>query len=197
MPRVIVLYEDSRAPGAKPFGPHRFVTQLASDRLEKGIEEVAKLVHANPRNGNSKLRTECQRNLEKLSNGPGTVIAVYDSDKVAKLVERPPAACRRDLIVELKRGCEPKESLTIVLLEENTETLLVELRRLEGGLVSDEEWRKAIDGKALNERDLIFTAASRRSKRELRAKLVAAVPSLGRLVDKIVNVAFPSSAETP
>jgi hypothetical protein len=198
MPRVMILYEDSRAGGSKKnFGPHALVKQCLCDRL--GVDPWTLPegdLQANPRGGKEEVLKTCREDLADLVARRELVIAVYDSDHARELVpEVPPEACRRVLAEALKTGCDPAGKLSITLLERNVETVLDALRALEPSLATAEEWEKAIRHKKPMQRDEILARAAKPAppSRMLRERLLQKVPSLAYLVDKLAAVFQPPS----
>ena len=57
---AVVLYEDSRADGARNFGPHSLVVACVADRV--GIEryQLKSRLLGVPKNGAAKVRTVCE-----------------------------------------------------------------------------------------------------------------------------------------
>jgi len=187
---VTVLYEDARDQKTKGFGLHDLVVQCVCDALGRAPWDVGKMLIGQPKNGANKLRAECQRNMDKLAAKGGWVFAVYDADRIRERIGLTVNACRQSVIDRLKDGCACADHLDVVLLESNLESVLHALRAIYPALETDETWRRAIEGKKHDARDLLFTAAAKPSPlmRPVREALLAQQPSFARLVARIARV---------
>jgi hypothetical protein len=117
---VRVYYEDSWGE-AKQFGLHELLVACVADILDIAPWELKHEYEAWPTNGNAKLLAVCRDQVPRMPDP--IVIAVFDADKLHKLLfasGRPPEA---DIIVELRRRC-PDPRLHIFLLTQNTETVV-------------------------------------------------------------------------
>jgi len=185
---ILVLYEDKRNE-AKNFGLHHFVVQLVLDELGSseshwGCKKVAGI----PAGGDSKLRRRCQRDLTRLSNRYSKVFAVYDQDKILKLLDKPAGLCRPKICELLKEGCDPAEKLDVVLINANTESILKTIR--DSGLVetSGDKFQRAIEkgSGAMAARDSIFINCAQQPIK-VRQQIVGEIPDLQRLVRRIAQ----------
>lgn len=177
---VTILYEDS-ARDRSDFGLHDLVVSCVADRLGCEPRPLKKRLRGHAMNGNNKVWSECQRNLHRL----GVVVAVFDNDRVRTMAKLPPGACKAQVTAEVKRRCEPASQLRVVLLIQNTESVLLALRSLGVLHGRDEMFGRAIDRKDMNDRDVLLGKAAWGLTPEQRVSLLRAVPSLGYLVEKL------------
>ena len=184
---VVVLYEDSRAPDRK-FAFHDLVVRAVLDR--RGDSEAtswtyAGRVKADPRNGNGNVLREFE-NRDRLESllSRGRVVAVFDSDKIMKLVPVGVAACKSSVTAWLSERAAVANSVKVVLLERNLETIVAAIQEADRHLVSDDEFRRAA-GKDRIARDTILRKAASRS--DVRQALRDSVPSFAYLVDHIAE----------
>jgi hypothetical protein len=192
--RATILYEDQVEGKVTAYGPHALVKQCLCDRLSlapwdiKGLDPL-------PKKGNGNVWKDCQRNLKRLANDGRTVFAVYDSDRIRDLVKLPPSACKALVISRLKEGCEPADKLVVILLERNIETVIQVICALDPSVASPEEQANALHRKDLTARDTILRAAAAPTppRRVLREQVLAQVPSLRRLIDKLMATCAPAA----
>lgn len=98
----------------------------------------------------------------------------------------PVESCKTKIVGALKLKCDETINLRVVLLVENTESLLIALRDLGVLYGRDAMFADAIDKKTLASRDILFKAAVWQTTPEQRHQLIERVPSFGYLVDKVV-----------
>jgi len=141
-----------------------------------------------PAGGDSNLRKICQQDLKTLAVRNVRVFALYDEDKVARLVKLTGRPCRPLICERLSKGCEPAEKLEVVLLRRNAETAIEVIR--DSGLTTIQEMvfaealRKRRNSR--NMRDRIFTCCARELAIDVRAQLLTRLPDIDRLVTRIV-----------
>lgn len=184
MPAVTILYEDSAGERAE-FALHDLVVRCVADRLDRDPKTLRSALHGIPKKGNANVRRACRQDLPRLARDGRVVVAVFDNDRIRRMANLPPAACKAQVTSCLKSGCEPSALLRIVLLVENTETLLVALRDISVLQGRDAMFVEAIDRKVLASRDILFKDAVWRTTLEQRVGLLEAVPSFGYLVSKL------------
>lgn len=187
MPKVTILYEDSRRQLSREYGPHELVKSyladvLAIDRYDRRLKDDLVPI---PCKGDSNLLKQIQRNGERLIRNGGWVIAVFDADKLHRLVDLDAAACKKALTGAVDERGPSIERLSVVLLEDNLETLFERLKELaEHELRCD--WQAVIERKRHAERDRILTSLARDPQRDgLRRQLVQQMPSLAYLMCKV------------
>ncbi|MCX6359345.1 MAG: hypothetical protein NT029_06055 [Armatimonadetes bacterium] len=117
-----VFYEDQLGIAVKDFGPHTLLLQCLADRTGGAYFDLGREVVAVPKKGNNKLLAclrgeDCRRAIHR-----GPACAVFDEDKVRKMLALPATACKSAALAALREGAE--EPLAIILLERNVETLV-------------------------------------------------------------------------
>ncbi len=175
--RIWVLYEDSMVAGTD-FKPHAFVLRCLHDDLGGQLWEWEHRVGCRPMNGSSKLRAECRTLLPRVA-GHAEIVAVYDHDKVHKLLKLSKAELGpRKAADILAEGCQPREKLKVVFLEDNLETVLTAIGTCSAGAIAvDDAIRKD-----RNARDIVFQRAAQEASRALRTAVRKSVPSFDYLI---------------
>lgn len=185
---LAVLYEDRRG-SRKDFGFHLFICRCVLDRspgLAVNMFQLSKTVEAIPLKGNGNVFGKCKKDLKKLADRCQRVFAVYDQDKVNELLNLKGPQCRGTLKAGLAAPCEPKEALEVILINRNLESVIETIR--DSGLlpsVGSEDFSKALS-KDLNARDSLFIKCAK-GPQDARAKWLALLPDVDRLVSKIVE----------
>lgn len=152
---AVVLYENHRDQ-AKNFGLHELVLSCIHDRLGEHAGsryELREIIVGIPRHGNAKLRKSCQKDLTRIARGGEQVVAVYDDDRVRRLLGLPADVPGADVVQKLKDECPLPEVLTVILLRRNLETVLRAAGRC--ARIDDESLQEAL-GKNLEARDAIL-----------------------------------------
>lgn len=182
-----ILYED-QAGERTEFALHELVIRCVADQVGSEPRSLRDTFHGIPKKGNGNVWAECRKNLRKLTRDGSTLVAVFDDDRVRRMANLPADACKVRLIEELKKECDPKELLRVVLLVRNTETLLEALRdqRLLTGRGAT--FDDAIVRKQIESRDILFKDAIWKLTADQRGALLGAVPSLRYLVEKLVTL---------
>ncbi|MFO0603810.1 MAG: hypothetical protein U0324_11585 [Polyangiales bacterium] len=193
---MTLLYEDSAGERAE-FGLHDLVVCCVADRLGCEPWALKDRLRGYPKNGNSKVWTACRQELPRLTRTGHVVVAVFDNDRVRSMAKLALDACKVRVTEAIKRGCDPASLLRVVLIEQNTESVLVGLRSLGAVQGREEAFALAIERKDVASRDILFKLAARRLTAEQRASLLAAVPSLGYLVGKVVAMLREPPAPDP
>lgn len=185
-PVVVVLYENHRDQ-ARNFGLHELVLACVQDRLgERAGTRFAlrEAVPGIPRNGNAKLQKSCQRDLPRIARGGARVVAVFDDDRVRRLLGLPADAPGAEVVRHLKGECPLPEALSVVLLRRNLETVLRAAGRcaqVDGAFLAE-----AL-GKNLEARDAILNRVAWSDPPAVRACILAEVPDLAQLVELICD----------
>ena len=151
---VIVLFEDARSPAVKTALDDLLISCVA-DTL--GIEDRQALrpwLQVSLRKGNASLLDDC-RHVDDIARRGELVVAVFDDDKVRRLLGLPGKTPASRVEAAIKKGCPNPTGLEVVLLEKNMETLLRAARDCQVE-AADETWNSAIAGKRLNARDQIL-----------------------------------------
>ena len=175
-----ILYEDRLAVQTKHFGLHELVLRCLGDRFPKLThDELRVMFQANPRKGAQNVRKECEdgRKKEKLYRASRILVAVYDRDKIHDVVASG-TTCKVSVRDNLRSTSPWASNLTVVLLEENTETVLTAI------LHAKDRGAKLAGKPRPDERDKILQSAAWGSV-AIRDEVLAAVPSLRYLVDKL------------
>ena len=175
-----ILYEDQLAVQTKHFGLHELVLRCLGDRFSGlGHDDLRAMFQANPRKGAQNVRKECDdpRKKEKLYRASPVLVAVYDRDKIRDVVASD-TNCKASLRDSLRSTSPWGPSLTVVLLEDNTETVLAAI------LQAQDRGAKLSGKPRPDERDKILQSAAW-GVSAIRAEVLQAVPSLRYLVDKL------------
>lgn len=178
---VTVLWEDQRGGITQSFGPHELLCACVADRLVgNDVWSLRKLISSVPKKGIGNVIKALRTDGSRLADC-GPLLAAIDRDKVYSALrqeERPPTNCLslvRDALCQIASG-----ACQIVLLIQNVETILEECLKILG--------QPPLSSKPdPNERDTLLREVAYGSP-ELRQKLCTAMPSFGRLVDKVVAV---------
>lgn len=182
--RAVVLYEDQRGP-TKEFGLHNLVASCIADRRGETVWIVRRQFAAIPKKGNSKLLKACKED-EQLAGSGQKVIAVFDGDEVRAMLGLPTTACRTLIKQKIEAGCPFAEQLSVVLLEDNIESVIAALRRCEGTAPETARAEAERSHGNLESRDrLLNTLAYDVERRALRDCVLREMPSLERLVSTL------------
>lgn len=184
MIEIRVFYEDQAAGPLRQFGPHQLLCACVADRVESTIWELCRRIDGQPKKGDNKLLTACERHAKR--DRDEIIFALFDGDRIHRLpleVDKgsPPEQFERALT---ERFGSPK--IRPFVLQNNLETLV---RAAVGCL------EPPVDGpvpKRHNERDKIFARAATHQSRSVRDCITNRVPSFGRLVEA-VSTALPTS----
>ena len=151
---VIVLFEDSRSSATKTALDDLLISCVA-DTL--GVEDRQALRHrleVRMRKGNHNLLEDC-RHVDDIARLGELVVAVFDDDRVRRLLGLSAKASQNQVEAAIKKGCPNPAGLEVVLLHKNMETLLRTARDCQVE-ATDETWTGAIERKRLNARDQIL-----------------------------------------
>jgi hypothetical protein len=138
---VTVLYEDSGAGGELAnFGPHNLLVRCVADDLSRhGVHAVEfyalrrEMLVGRPMNSNSKVQAECARISKTLARNGSIVVALYDFDKVHRLIPSVGARrCKGEMRNALRQQSDAPDSLRVYFLDRNVETLTTATARLLG-----------------------------------------------------------------
>jgi hypothetical protein len=149
---LLVAYEDKRGP-QKRFGLHEL---LLACLLDLGIKNARDRVDGQPKKGSTKLigfLTE-PRLVDRLSGD--AIVVLFDSDRLPVEALGLPKTCTREEFVRtLKAKCSMRD-LQVFFLDRNLEDVLRTARDCEKSNEKADQYRRAIERKALNERDIIL-----------------------------------------
>jgi len=175
-----ILYEDQLAVQTKHFGLHELVLRCLGDRYP-GLshDELRAMFQANPRKGAQNVRKECDdpRKKERLYRASPLLVAVYDRDKIRDVVASD-TNCKASFRDSLRSTSPWGSGLIVVLLEDNTETVLAAILQAQG------RGAKLAGKPRPDERDKILQSAAW-GPPSTRAEVLRAVPSLQYLVYKL------------
>lgn len=192
--RVTVLYEDCLTPHSTgtQFGPHLLLVECILDDLRaEGHDPPDRFtvarhhVLANPKNGHANVKREFLQNGALLTRDGSSLVAVYDLDKVDRLIDDvaiKSRRCKRAMRECLRGGPEAPTAGWVYFLNANTETLLDAARRILG--------RPSAGKPRPAERDSILQALIAQGP-EARAALRERVPSFDYIVRKVAELARP------
>ncbi len=174
--RTTVLYEDQLAHGTQPaqFVPHLVVLRALADVTTREVHELARDLRAHPSKGKEKVVREL-----RILSGERSIIVVLDNDRIRDLAvgefPRPrftKTTSRQEIEAAFRR--EFGDSIGVVLLEENMESLVQQVCQLSGTAYPESK-------PSPEERDELLKPALRDAK--LRRELLTKMPSFERLVE--------------
>lgn len=173
---ITVLYED-QCSQPKNFGLHNLVlASLAADQPTVPPNNLRHKVVGIPKKGDNKLKRVLEQELARLCNR-GPVVAVFDNDKIRRLMNLDKQACKREVLTALERCFQAGGNAAIVLLEQNAEDLLRASCQVLNRKYPDEKPTPP-------ERDRILNQAAGKSSGDLD-RIRKAMPSFDRLIRKI------------
>ena len=185
MPRVMVVYEDSRGP-QKNFGLHTLVLSMVSDSNGTAIEKLKGEVQENPMKGNGQVKETLEKNFQ---GGPlddfCMVVAVFDEDRIRELYKLSSNASVDEIKDRIIHEAGNPRSLKVILLQRNMETVLEAARDCDPALPK-ERLEKALK-KDLNARDAILNRIAWGMSKAIRDCIKARVPALEELRNLILS----------
>lgn len=177
-PLAVVLWEDS---GDERNGPHALLVACVADRLGAARDAVLRRVGAIYQSGSGNLLRVCREDLTDLAATWNCVAAIFDHDRLHRLLPALPSdACKRQFVERIRTVAAEHPALRVVLLIDNMET--VEDAAREVLALPSRGGRKR-----LNQRDIVLNGISRADKSK-RDELLARVPFFKRLVDLLVEL---------
>ncbi len=192
--KVTILYEDRLAPASTgtQFGPHLLLVECVLDDLREAGHDVPDRytvarhhLLANPKNGNANVKREFLSNGALLTRDGSTLVAVYDLDRVDRLIEDPAArarCCKREMRDCLRGGAHALATGRVYFLDANTESLLAAACAVLG---------RGWTGKPHPaERDNLLQALVAEGP-QARATVRQRVPSFDYIVRKVTELALP------
>jgi hypothetical protein len=183
-----VLYEDQLGPN-RAFGLHTLVEACVFDIVNGQRYQLTNCLEARPMKGDGNLLKSARNDVEKIAADGRRVFAVFDNDKIRIRLGLSKAASDMEVETAIRQGARCDASLlAVILLKENTESVLAAARDCHGAL-DQELLHDAIDQKDLNARDIVLkrVAASATSK-QIRDCVLSRVPSVGVLVSQLVGI---------
>ncbi len=169
---LTILYEDHASAEPNQFGLHNLLLRCICDELdETNLWELGKRIKGNPKKGDSGVIRALKTDGRRLLNSGG-LLALLDDDKIRIKFGMNDVRCKK-LVADKLRDMAPGSD--VVLLVENTESLLKACVELTGGAWSGEKPGPA-------ERDAIFNKFAHGYTPGLRKQLRDKVRSFDRLV---------------
>lgn len=176
--RIYVLYEDRRGPVAQ-FGPHELLVSAVADDLGEDRAKVKDVIHAMPKKGDSNLLKACTQEVTRIGAGGEPVVAVFDDDRVRRLLKLPHETPKRAVAAQILADSSGKAQLIIRLLHANTESLVDACATCLG--------YKEAPKKHPDARDKVLNAAAWDTP-DLRRRVRERVPTFGCLVTVVAGL---------
>lgn len=178
MKRVaVVLYEDSRAKDARSYGPHNFVLACVADEVGADRWELRDAIYGVAKRGAQRVLATAADDLGRWTASGETLFAVLDSDQPPRqLPER--VDCVPALVEAIREQYQLDPAVRLRLIERNTETIVEAAAKALG---------RSTPPKDPLQRDSVLMAAAAGDPR-VRAEVRSGVPSLDRLVKRLVEV---------
>jgi hypothetical protein len=173
-----IFYEDARS-DIKQFGLHELVVACVSDLWGSVFWDSRGRFHAIPMKGDSNLLAACERDVPNMPHR--LIFAVFDADKLHRLLYQSGRPSNDELLAELRRRC-PDPRLHLFLLEDNTETVVNAAAACLG---------EAPPAKNLLLRDSILNRAAN-APPQVRERVRKAVPSFNSCVERIAELSRSS-----
>jgi hypothetical protein len=127
---AVILYEDQRGP-QKQFALHDLVLACVADELGADVHvlDLQKKLSGRPMKGVGTLLSSCRRDVCRLGPQGQRVFALIDNDRIRDQLrhEGVTAAASADQVIQAIKApgkCVAPDQLEVILLEENTETLI-------------------------------------------------------------------------
>jgi len=180
---AVILYEDQRGK-EKEFGLHNLVVACVADDLGKDVFTLCRAFEAHPTKGVSNLLRSCRQDVHRLGARGQRVFALIDADKIREQLrhEGVPASADDDAVVRAIKAegrCVAPDQLEVVLLKENTETVI------QAAKLCDKELPDAAVEQALrkdvNARDRILNNVAYGKGRAVRDCIRGKVPAIQAL----------------
>ncbi|WP_437549637.1 hypothetical protein WME97_04010 [Sorangium sp. So ce367] len=188
---VTILYEDQRAHG-NSFGLHTLVKACVHDALSGDRYRIEKmLADARPLKGVQNVLRACREELDLIAIDGRDVIAVIDNDAIRHHLKLPRMASHANVEQEIRKGCRAPDRLFIVLLVQNTESVLTAAAECDASL-DPRRIERAVEHKDMLERDAIFFERARMRRDCVLDKM----PSLRTLIDLLVSKLRPAAGGT-
>lgn len=176
MRKAAILYEDERGP-VRDYPLHNLLLNVVSDIQGVQLGHFKDQVRAVPKRGDSKLMCACTEEVPKMPEPH--ILAIFDADKLHRLLNRPGDTPRQALLEELRGRC-PDPRLQVFLLEENTESLILAAATCLGDPTPSR--------KSKTSRDSIFAKAAWWRLPEVRKCIVDSVPSFGAIAEALASL---------
>lgn len=182
--RVMVMYEDQRT-DSSGFAFHDMVCQLVLDsgEFDSTLYDFRKnKLLANPQKSDGKMLRKL-KNDTKLILRKHKLVAVFDLDKVRRLLSLASNACRRSICNKIKENCGT-DKVDVVLIDQNIESVIKQIQSFGRVDVTPDLFEQALKKKLLS-RDAVFARCVYTTTLETRADLLAHMPCVKHLVSRI------------
>lgn len=180
---AVILYEDRRGP-QREFGLHNLVIACVADELGGDVFSLglASKLDGRPMKGVNNLLKSCRQDVRRLGPRGQRVFALIDDDEIRTQLkhEGVPRSADEAVVIQAIKApgrCVAPEQLEVLLLKDNTETV-IEAARDCGADVSVE---RALQ-KDINARDRVFNHVAWSSARVIRDCIRRKVNAIERLV---------------
>lgn len=178
---VTILYEDQRG-DTQGFGLHTFVKACVFDSMNGERHSIeGALKDGRPLKGAGNLLRACREEIDLIAPDGRRVVAVFDDDKIRGQLTLPRSASAERVHKEILKGCRAPEQLAVILLKENTESV-IDAAGICAPAIDKKRIDRASNDKDLLERDAILTELSRERERPARACILEKIPSLAALI---------------
>lgn len=182
-PLVVILYEDRRGP-QREFGLHNLVLACVADELGGDVYslDLASKLDGRPMKGVSNLLKSCRRDVRRLGPRGQRVFALVDDDEIRTQLKHEGVPRNADDVavidaIKAPGKCVAPEQLEVILLKENTETVIEAVRDCGAGVSVERALQKDI-----NARDQVLNHVAWLSTRSIRDCIRRKVHALERLV---------------
>ncbi|MFT3768721.1 MAG: hypothetical protein QM820_25020 [Minicystis sp.] len=193
---LTILYEDARGQ-TKGFGLHTLVKACVFDAMNGDRHRVeAALADARPLKGVQNVLRACREDIDLIAADGRTVVAVIDNDAIRHHLRLPRTATDAEVDQAIKKGCRAPDRLHVILIKQNTESVLEAAAACDPTLEA-KRVERAIAHKDLLERDAILTEISRERSRPTRDCVLGRMPSLGALVEVLCKMLRPKPPPAP
>lgn len=183
---ITILYEDQRGP-TRSFGLHELVVACVFDAINGERHQVqSRLRDARPLKGVQNVLRACCEDIDLLAADGRFVVAVVDDDVIRPVLRLPRSADERAVIRAVSQRCASPEQLRLVLLDQNTESVLEAAAACDSTL-DKHRLDRAIRHKDLLERDALFLQLSRERSRPARECILRTMPTMKRLIDVLLD----------
>jgi hypothetical protein len=187
MRQVCVLYEDERAP-QKGFGLHELAKACVRDHFEhqprEDIDEALK--DCRPLGGDTKVLKKFREDVDTIAADGRPVVAVFDNDRIRRLLKLPAKATDARVIEELLKDTS-SERLHVILLNRNMESVIKAAHECDPS-IDKERVDLAIKQKDRLERDAILARLTGAQFRAVRDCIREKLPSFQELVDLLCEL---------
>ena len=189
---VTVLYEDQRGP-RQGFGLHMLVKACVFDAIngQRQWLEGEALKDFRPLKGAPALLRACREEVELIAPDGHSVVAVFDNDQIRRLLALPRNATAARVEQEIRKGCRASSGLFIVLLEQNTESVIKAAAKCDPTL-DKKRVERAVKQKAPLDRDSILSELSHERSRPVRDCILRELSSFRTLIHLLCSKLRPS-----